>query len=413
MTPLRFDPDDLASVLPPGGLTLLSSCSAESGLLADAVNRAGARLGAMTFTGIFVPGLNRRTYMANPDCRVLTFFMTPELRALGPAVEFLPLCYQDVLTELRRRRPQAALFMCAPPDADGNCSFGLQLDFLAELWRDIPVRIAHINPAMPPTRGDPGIPFSALTAYCEAGQPLLEGERDVADDAARAIAGQIRPHVADGSTLQLGLGKIPGAVLRSLTDRRDLRLHSGLVGDGVLDLLEAGALASDGLAVVGVAIGSRKLYDAVASAPFEFRPVSVTHDAATLARIERLVTINSALEVDLLGQVYAELPPGGLMSGPGGASDFARGARMAGGLRIIALPADGKGGSLSRIVAPGGGRGPVSLGRMDVDLIVTEHGVADLRGKSYADRASALIAIATPAFRIELEKVWKDYAARL
>jgi acyl-CoA hydrolase len=410
MPPIRLHSGELASVLPPGGLTLISSCSAESALLADEIANAGPALGAMTFTGIFVPGLNRRTYLANPDCRVLSFFMTPELRERPDAVEFLPLCYDDVARELRRRRPQAALFMCAPPGEDGHCSLGTQVDFLPDLWRDIPIRIAHINSAMPATRGDRGIPFDCLTAYYEEVAPLLAQPDTDADAVVLAVAGHIAPHIPDGSTLQLGLGKIPGAVLRCLAHRRGLRLHTGLIGDAVVDLIEAGALAAEPPSIVGAAIGSKRLYDALATAPFLFRPVSVTHDLVTLGGIEKLVTINSALEVDLLGQAFAELPPGGWMSGPGGASDFARGARLAGGLRIVALAADGRRGAVSRIVAPGAGRGPVSLGRMDIDLVVTEHGVADLRARDYDARARALIAIAAPQFRDVLEQQWRGFA---
>ena len=413
MTPIRFDPDALASVLPPGGLTYVSGSTAESGLMADAVMTAGLALGAMTFTGVFIPGINRRTYIANDACRMLSFFMTPELRALGDKVDFLPLCYEDIRHELKRRKPAAALFMCAPPDDGGNCSFGVQVDFLSDLWRDIPVRIAHINPSMPVTRGCPGIPFSEITAWCEADRPLVESAGDSSDAIAAAIAEHIHPYIGDGSTLQFGVGKIPGTVLRRLTDRRGLRMHSGLVDDAVLDLIAADAMAPGASATVGVAVGSRRLYDALGADPFLFAPVSVTHGAAAIAKLEKFVTINSALEIDLFGQGYSELQPGGLMSGPGGASDYARGARLAGGLRIIALPSDGKKGSLSRIIAPGRGRGPVLLGRMDIDLVVTEHGVADLRAKGYDARAEALIAVAAPQFRDALGQEWAEFRRQL
>jgi acyl-CoA hydrolase len=412
MPPVRLDPADLASVLPPGGLTLVSSCSAESALLADAVAQAGDRLGAMTFSGIFVPGLNRRTWLANSGCRVLTFFMTPELQGASDQVDFLPLCYQDILALLRRRKPDAALIMVSPPDAQGECSFGSEVGFIADLWRDIPVRIAHINPAMPRTPGHPGIPFAELTAYIEADQPLLDSGGDISDETARAIAARVALFIGDGATLQTGLGKIPDAVLRSLTGRHNLKIHSGLIGDGMLDLIEAGVLAP-AAATVGVAIGSQRLYDALTHPAFSFQPVSVTHDAKAIARTEDFVAINSAFEVDLLGQAFAELFPKGLMSGPGGASDFARAARLAGGLRIVALPATAGDGRLSRIVPAGAGAGPVSLGRMDIDVIVTEHGAADIRCKGYAARAEALIAIAAPDHREELGAAWRNYAARL
>ncbi len=411
--PTRIDSADLASVLPPDGLTLVSSCSAESAVLHDAAMAAGNTLGAMTFSGVFVAGFNRRTWLANRDCRVLTFFMTPELKAAGDAVEFLPLCYQDILALLRGRRPAAALFMCSPPDAQGNCSFGTEVAFIADLWREIPVRIAHINPQMPRTPGDSGIPFTELTAYIEADESLLANDGGGDDPVAEAIAANIVPFVTDGATLQTGLGKVPDAVMRALTGRRDLRVHTGLMGDGLLDLVESGAMAEGPSAVVGVAIGSARLYSGLQHPAFQFRPVSVTHGPEQLAAVTNLITINSAIEVDLFGQAYAELTPKGLMSGPGGASDFARGARVGGGIRIVALPASAGRGSISRIVAPGDGAGPVSLGRMDIDVIVTEHGAADLRGLTYAARAGALIAIAAPDHRPALSAAWAEYSTRL
>ena len=412
MAPMRFDPADLGSVLPAGGRTLVLGCSGESLLLAEAVMGAGEALGAMTFTGIFIPGLNTHTYLANPACRVETFFMTPELKAAGEAVTFLPLCYADVLTRLRTIKIDAALFMASPPDAEGFCGFGPVVDFLAELWPTIPVRIAHLNPLMRRTQGDRGMPFAEITAYCEASQPLLalpEAGRDPVSD---AIAGHVAARIPNGATFQIGLGKVPAAVLRALSGHRGLRIHSGLIPDAVVDLEAAGALA-DGVAVTGgVAIGTPRLYDAVQSPRYRFLPVSLSHSPRVIAGLENFVSVNSAIEVDLFGQAYSELGPAGLMSGPGGASDFARGAWIAGGLRIIALSASAARGAISRIVAPNAGAGPVSLGRMDTDIVVTEFGAADLRGKSHHQRALALIAVAPPAHREALERDWAAFAAK-
>jgi acyl-CoA hydrolase len=398
----------LASFLPVGGLTLVQGCSGESLWLARAVRDLGSSAGALRMTGIFVPGLNRVSWLPNTASHLTTFFMTPELRRFGNAVEFLPLCYQDILNYLRRSPPQAALFMVAPPDAEGNCSFGTTVDFLADLWPQIPVRIAQINPAMPRTNGHRGIPFRDLTAYIEEESPLLGMADDGTDDVAEAIGKAISAYVPDAATLQVGLGRIPGATLRALRGHRNLRIHSGLIGDAVLDLAEAGALAEGAAVTAGVAIGSPRLYNAVTDERFSFRPVSYTHDAAILARCLNLVTVNSSLSVDLFGQAYAELTPRGLMSGPGGASDFARGARAGGGLRVIALPATA--GDISRIVPPGGGAGPVSLGRMDIDIVVTEHGAADLRDLGHGARAAALINIAAPVQREALAAAWHAYA---
>lgn len=410
---LEIDADALVAMLPFGGRVIVSGCSAESMLLADAVERAGAALGAATFTGIFVPGLNRRTYLANPSCTTETFFLTPELKAAGDAVTFLPLCYADIRQRLLSDPPDAALMMIAPPDDEGMCSFGSTVDFLAELWPYIPLRFAHINPLMPRTSGHAGIPLASITALVQSPQTLL-GSLDMGGDAvADAIAAHIAPMVTDGATLQAGLGKVPGAVFRALTGRRNLRIHSGLIGDAVVDLQEAGALGAGSAVTAGVAIGSKRLYDAISGAAYQFVPVSVTHDPLTIAAIADFIAINSATEVDLFGQAYAEAGAAGFMSGPGGSSDFARGAKVAGGLRIVALAATAGKGAISRIVAPNAGAGPVSLGRMDVDIVVTEFGRADLRGVTHAVRAAALIAIAAPDHRDRLEEQWRRFSNRL
>ena len=405
-------PADLAAVLPPGGRVLVGACSGESLLLAEAVQRAGSALGAMTFTGVFVPGLNTRTYLANPSCRVETFFQTPQLKSVGAAAQFLPLCYADILARLRSVPIDAALFMATPPDGAGNCGFGPVVDFLAELWPRIPVRIAHINPRLPQVASPCQIPFAALTAYIEGDQDLL-GIADAPDDAvSRAIGEQIARFVPDGATIQTGLGKVPGAALRALRGRRNLKIHSGLIPEAVCDLEDAGALA-EGVAIVGgVAIGSPRLYGRVGGGAYSFHPVSYTHAPGVLAQLQTPVAINSALEVDLFGQSYAEMGAGGLMSGPGGASDFARGVWAAGGLRIVALAASADKGRVSRIVAPGEALGPVSLGRMDTDIVVTEHGAADLRGLDHGERARALIAIAPPEHRDRLAEQWRALAQK-
>ncbi len=406
MTARLLRPGELGSVLPAGGLTLVSSCSAESDGLGAEVAAAGEALGAMTFSGIFVPGLNRQTWQAGSASRVASFFLTPELKAQAERTRFLPLCYQDILAWYRREHASAALFMCSPPDEHGNCSFGTEVAFIAALWREIPVRIAHINPAMPRTPGDPGIPFAQLTGWFE-GEQALRGIAGGEPDAISAvIAGHVAELVPDGATVQTGLGKLPDAVLAALSSHRDLRLHSGLIGDGALELVRSGAMAHGPSALVGVAIGSLGLYCGLDNPHFQFRAVTVTHDPDVLAGIEKLVTVNSAMEVDLFGQVFAESSSRGFLSGPGGASDFARGARRSpGGLRVIALPSSSSGSG--RIVAPGAGHGPVSLSRFDVDCVVTEHGIADLRFKDHGERAKAMIAIAAPDHREALELAWR------
>jgi acyl-CoA hydrolase len=408
LAPRAIRPDQLVEVLPPGGLTWLQACSAESPLIRDGLLAAGDALGAMTFTGIFLPGVNKLDYLLAGAQRVKTFFMTPELARGGERVEFLPLCHRDMIFVLHRARIDAALMSVSPPDVNGICSFGPVMDFLAELWPKIPLRIAHVNPKMPRSFGYPGIPFSELTAIIEGDTelPVSVAGTDAASDKIGALVAGLVP---DGATVQAGLGRIPEAAFASLRHHRDLAIHSGLIGDAAVALLEAGALRAQTPVTTGVAVGTRRLYDAIGDERFRFQPASYTHSTRVLSQIDRFYAINSALEVDLLGQAFSELRPGGFISGPGGGSDFAAGARGGGGLRIVALPATAGDGAIARIVGPGKTLGPMSLSRFDIDVVVTEFGVADLRGKSYDQRAEALMAVAAPRHQAGLAAAWREW----
>lgn len=400
--------DRIAACLPRSGHVFVQGCASESSALADAVEAAGARLGALTFTGIRVPGVNKRNGLSGPASRVETFFMTPELTEVAESVDFLPLCYSDIARRWRVLPPAAALFAVSPPDSNGLCSFGPTVDFLAELWPQIPIRLAHINPLLPRTTGPTGIPFDALEVVIDAPEPMAQLVGDAADRRTDAIAANVASLIGDGATLQIGLGKLPSALLRALTERRNLRIHSGLIGDGVLDLLNAGTITRGPDITAGVAIGTQRLYEVLPESGIVFRPVSYTHDSATIAAQPNFVAINSVMAVDCYGQGYSEVGPEGWSSGAGGATDFARGALAGNGLRIVALPSSA--GSASRIVVRG--RGPVTLARTDIDIVVTEHGIADLRWKTHAARAAALIAIASPYHQETLARAWRDDAAK-
>ncbi|WP_082835819.1 acetyl-CoA hydrolase/transferase family protein [Croceicoccus bisphenolivorans] len=407
--PLRLGKGDLAAVLPPGMHVYVSSCAAESDLLLSEVELAGVALGKARFSGIFVAGLNKGTWNAGSQSAIVTFFQTPEIRAEGPRGTFLPLCYQDIVRWYASNPPDVVMVMLTPPDANGLCSFGVDAGFGPDLWRNAKFCIAHINPAMPRAADGPAIPFADLTAFFEEEQPLRTMASGGSDAISDAIARNVADFVEDGMTIQVGLGKLPDAVLDRLHDRRRMKIHSGLGGDGVLRLVRSGAVAADTPAVIGSAIGSAELYAALSEPAFAMRPVSVTHDPAALANTARLVTINSVMSVDLFGQGYAEASSRGFLSGPGGASDFARGARVGkDGLRIVALPSTAKG--QGRIVPPRDAFGPVSLSRFDIDVVVTEHGAADLRGKSHDGRARELIAVASPLHRDALEQAWAETA---
>jgi 4-hydroxybutyrate CoA-transferase len=229
------------------------------------------------------------------------------------------------------------------------------------------------------------------------------------------IAGHIAALIDDGCTLQMGVGKVPTALAERLRDRRRLRIHSGLVSDGFANLMESGALDADFVHTACVASGTGGFYRWLPEARgLRIAGCEITHGALTLAALQRFVAVNSALEVDLFGQCNLEHAQGRAVSGAGGAPDFARAARMcAGGLSIVALNASYRKGMASRIVPALSAGAVVSLSRVDVDLVVTEFGVADLRHASVHERALALIGIAAPDFRDDLERAWSKLAATL
>ena len=402
--------DDIIAALPQGARVLVQGAAGESRALAQAVSRSART--DLSFVGVWLPGVNGETYGAERGVRVTTFFLTPQLKAARGGVEFLSLGYNDIRTYLQAERIDACMTMLSPPDTNRRCSFGAAVDFIGELWPSIPVRVGHINPNAPHTGGHEGIPCGALTHVLEADEPLATAPAEREDQVSQAIAAHFAPFVSDGATVQAGIGKLPGVCLRALRGKRELRVHSGLIGDWAVDLLEAGALAAAPI-VTGLALGSEWLYGAISSPRFSFRPVAYTHSIVEISKLQRFVTLNSALEVDLLGQGYSEAGADGLSSGPGGSLDFARGAKLAGGLRVIVLPSSAARGAVSRVVAAGAGRGPVTLSRFDIDVVITEHGAADLRGLGHDARAARLVAIADPAHRAGLSEAWRDYRARV
>ena len=303
-----------------------------------------------------------------------------------------------------------AMIQVAPPDDHGFCSLGVEVGCTltaAQLARTV---IAEINTRMPRTLGDSFIHCSRISACIETDRPLCETHMDTDNPIAERIGQRIAELIPDGATVQLGIGAIPNAVLRSLGNKRHLGIHSELCSDGIIDLVEAGVIDGEaksihrGKLVAGFMLGTRRLFDWVHNnAMVELHPTEYVNDPFVIARHRQMVAINSALQVDLTGQVCADSLGPQLYSGAGGQVDFIRGAaRAEAGQPIIALPAAAKGETISRIVPmldPGSG---VVTSRYDVHTIVTEYGVAQLYGQTLAQRARALIAIAHPAFRESL-----------
>ncbi|HWO72927.1 MAG TPA: acetyl-CoA hydrolase/transferase C-terminal domain-containing protein [Dehalococcoidia bacterium] len=333
--------------------------------------------------------------------------------------DFTPVFLSNVPRLFETTLPlDVALIQVSPPDRFGFCSLGISVDCAKPAALAARKVIAQVNSRMPRTHGDSFLHVSQIDHLVPCDCELIEVDEVAADDpVSREIGRLVASLVEDGSTIQTGIGSIPNAVLDALRSRRHLGLHTEMFSDGVLRLMEEGVIDNDaktyhrGKAVASFVIGSRRLYDFVDDNPMiEMHPVTFTNDPFHIAQNNKMVAINSAIEIDLTGQVCADSIGHRLYSGTGGQLDFVRGAlRSPGGKAIIALPSTAASGSVSRIVPelkPGAG---VVTTRGDVQFVVTEYGIADLFGRSLRERARALIDIAHPRFRPQLE----DEAGRL
>jgi len=308
------------------------------------------------------------------------------------------------------------LLQVSPPDAQGRYSLGLVQEYLPAAIERARVVIAEVHPDVPWTHGGLHLQASDFALLIDAEHPPLDQSRSAPGPVEQAIARHVAGWVEDGATLQLGIGNLPEAVLAALHGHRDLGLHSGAVGDGIAALAEAGVLTNarksldTGVGIGGILMGGERLRRWAHRNPqIELRGTDYTHDPEVLATSHKLTAINAAIEVDLTGQINAEVAAGCYVGAVGGAVDFLRGAaRSKGGLPIVALPATAKG--KTRIVAQLSG--PVSTPRSDAGLIVTEHGVADLRGQTLSRRVRRLIDIAAPEHRADLERQAHDTLRR-
>ncbi len=339
------------------------------------------------------------------------FFIGANVRktvARGDA-DYTPVFLSEIPRLLRNRRivVDVALIQVSPPDEHGYCSYGVATDIVKSAAESARMVIAEVNSNAPRALGDSFIHVNRIDRLVPCDDPLLEAPQGAPDELSKAIARHITGLIPNGATLQLGIGSIPDAVLHFLTEHRDLGIHTEMFSDGIIPLIEKGVVTNSrktihaGKIVASFVLGSKKLYDFIDNNPMiEFRPSEYTNDPFVIARNDRMVAINSALEVDMTGQVCADSLGDMFFSGFGGQVDFVRGARRASeGKAIIALPSTAAGGTVSRIVPtlkPGAG---VVTSRADVQYVVTEYGTAYLYGKTVRERALALIQIAHPKFR--------------
>ncbi len=396
---------DWGAIVRPGDLVVWGQASAEPVALTEAIVANRQRIGA--FRAFIGMSYGRLPDPARADgIEYCSFGGTAQNRALGDALDILPIHYAAFADVLGPRRPVMLISVAPGADAD-HFSFGASAEYLADLLPHARLVIAEVSSATPRTGTGRDVPRDAidLIVHTDSALPVPKALRIGATEL--AIGRNVAALIEDYSVIQAGIGTIPSAVLDALGDHRDLGVHSGLIGDGIAELAKRGVITNArksidrGLTVTGLLAGGPRLMDwADRNAALAIRPTSYTHDHAVLSSIDRLVAVNSAIEVDLSGSVNAEIAGGAYVGAIGGAPAFLRGAAASrGGLAIIALPSTA--GAASRIVQTLSG--PVSSARSDVGLVVTEYGVADLRGMTLRQRREALIAIAHPDHRATLD----------
>lgn len=343
--------------------------------------------------------------------RSVSLFTGPGLR--GPVAEgradFVPIFLSDVpgLFTTGTVKLDAAVVQLSPPDRHGYCSLGTSCDAARAAVDTAPLVLAEINARMPRTHGNAAVHSSRIAAFCATDRPLPEHAPHRESPVEARIGEHVAALVEDRACLQMGIGAIPDAVLARLKSHRDLGVHTEMFSDGVVDLVESGVVTnrfktiSPGRIVTSFVVGSKRVYDFVDDNPLvEFHPCDKTNDTNAIRKLERMVALNSAIEVDLTGQVCADSIGHRIYSGIGGQMDFMRGAAMSrGGKPIIALPSTAADGTVSRIVAELKSGAGVVTTRGHVHWVVTEHGAVNLHGKSLVERGRLLASIADPRFR--------------
>jgi 4-hydroxybutyrate CoA-transferase len=399
---------DVVARLRPGMKVLLPPASGEPPSLVDEICRQADRLGPLTLMG----GIHLGDY---PFCRpelqgkitFVTWHMSPRLHAAAQRgqVNFVPVRYFDLVRVFNQGgawAPDCVVVHATPPDGRGELSLGVSVSVTRPAMAGAPLVLAQVNHRMPRTRGAAVIQRTEIDAWAEVDEDLRAYSPPVVGEVERAIGRHVTELVPDGATVQIGFGAVPQAVLESLGGKRGLGLYSLLV-DGAVGLHATGAVT--GRMVIGEIMGTRRVFDFAHDNPrIDMLASDVLHDPQEIARIDRFVSINSALEIDLGGQVSAESVDGRQVAGIGGQFDFVLGAsRARGGVSIIALPSTDRSGTRSRIVPRLTAGAAVTTPRYLTDWVVTEHGAARLTGLGEKERAAALIAVAHPRFGAELE----------
>jgi len=407
----------VGSLVHSGDRVFLGSCCGEPQTLVDALMEKAPDLNDVEIVNISPPKgpspYARRSL--SEHVRLLTFFGNPftkEIIKEGDG-DYIP-CHLSGIPSLfyNDHLPlDVAMIQLSSPDEYGYCSFGISVDCTKAATEKAKMVIAEINSEMPRTMGNSFVHVSKIDYLIETKKPLISIEfGEELSETEKAIGSYVAELIPDGATLALGFGKIIDAVLYGFVDKKNIGIHTGTISDGIVKLVEMGVITNThktidpGRIVSTMAMGTEKLYRFCHNNPFvEMQPVDYTHNIVTLSRFRNLISVNSAFQIDLYGQANGEMTNGYHIGGTGGQVDFIRGSKQSiGGKSILCLASTAKGGTVSRIVSAFERFTPVTSLRADIDYVVTEFGIAELKGKSIRERALALIQIAHPDFRESL-----------
>jgi acyl-CoA hydrolase len=395
-----------------GGRVFLPGGPIEPVALARAFSDQPEHARKLTFCGMMIPGINTFDWAAlDRDAQAELFLPSAHVAATIKTgqTRILPLHYSSAYKYLSEMEFKVAVFHVCAPDSLGLCNLSLSNDSCAPFMdRDV-FKLAIINHGLPFIAGAPYVPLALFDAVVETNEPPIEIIGAPSSPDSEAIANHIAGLVDDGSVLQAGIGKLPAAVMAALRGHKNLKVHSGLLGDWAMELMKSGAIEEAPEALVaGVILGSPSLHAALRHEPrLALKPIGYTHDHQNMANLNRFTSINAALEIDLMGQINCEYAGHKAIGGIGGALDFLRGARAStGGKPIIMIASEGKDGTsriVERLTTPS-----VSIGRSDPPILVTEYGAIDLERLDTAARAQAIMSLAAPKHRDSLSAAWRS-----
>ena len=406
--------DAVVSLLAPGAALIVPLANGEPVEVLDAAEAAAAAGWLDGVTVHQMHALHDRPYLYghHPGLRHVSYFLSHITRPRfhDGTVDLVPCNFSEVPTLLRRLERPVVVAATTPPDRHGYVSLGTNCDYVAPFIGKVPFFV-EANRQMPRTMGRNSIHLSQVEGWCEVDRPLLDVPPAVPDEVDQRIADLVVERIPDRACVQAGIGSIPNGILTALSGHRDLGIHTELLSDGVIDLVERGVVTGvhkvrrPGKVVGTFALGTRRLYDFLDGNPaVELLPVDWVNDPRVIAQERGFVSVNATLQVDFLGQAASETIGGRYWSGSGGQADFARGAMYSdGGQGFLVLPSTAAEGRVSRIVPRLPEGSAVTTIKNSVDKVVTEHGVAELRGRTIRERTHALVSIASPAFRDELE----------